>query len=69
LKKEISTTADVFTMVFLLPEKYILFERFKQNNFLLVILAIRQGEKKRFEAMPIKWINQSRQTGRGPPDV
>jgi len=23
--------------------------------------------KKCFEAMPIKWINQSRRTGRGPP--
>jgi len=22
-----------------------------------------------FEAMPIKWINQSPQTGRGPPDA
>jgi len=22
-----------------------------------------------FEAMPNKWINQSRQTGRGPPDA
>jgi len=51
------------------PEKYLLFERFKTIIFLLVILTIYQGEKKCFEAMPIKWINQSRRRGHGPPDV
>jgi len=43
----------------------------KSSNicFLLVISTIWQGKKTGFEAMPIKWINQSRQTGRDFPDA
>jgi len=46
---------DNFTVFFLLPEKYILFGRFKNVIFLLVILTIWEREIKCFEAMPIQW--------------
>jgi len=52
---------------FLVPEKYHLFERFEKNSPCKNDNMTRR--KKCFEAMPFKWINQSRGMGSGQPDV
>jgi len=53
--------------VFFLLSRVLFYSKGSNCFLLLVILTIRQGEKQSFEAMLIKWIHQSRQTGRGPP--